>query len=75
LARLDLTEEESDGLLTISHCLWLKITTPGIQRHGRNTRLHAMASKAQTLIFLEGFDRYRGFTCERKTRLDHNTYK
>jgi hypothetical protein len=34
-----------------------------------------MASKTWTLIFLEGFGRYRGFTYERKPRLDHNTWK
>jgi hypothetical protein len=48
---------------------------PGIQRHDRNTRLGDLTSKARALIFLEGFGRYRGFTCERKPRLDHKTYK
>jgi len=48
---------------------------PGIQRQERNTKLGDVASKTGTLIFLEGFGRYRGFTCERKPRLDHNTNK
>jgi len=48
---------------------------PGIQRHDRNTKLGDAASKTATLIFLEGFGRYRRFTCERKPRLDHNTNK
>jgi hypothetical protein len=74
LTRFDLTEGESRGLFTISHCPWLKITNSlafGVIK--RTQGLADLASKTGTLIFLEGFGRYRGFICERKPRLEHNT--
>jgi hypothetical protein len=46
----------------------------GILCHDRHTECDDVATKTVTLIFLEGFGRYSGFTCEREPRLEHNTY-
>jgi len=40
----------------------------GIQRHDTSTERGDVASKTGTMIFLEGFGRYSGFTCKRKPR-------
>jgi hypothetical protein len=47
----------------------------GILCHDTRTECDDVAAKTGTLIFLEGFGRYSGFTCEREPRLDHNTYQ
>jgi hypothetical protein len=47
----------------------------GILCHNTRTECDDVAAKTGTPIFLEGFGRYSGFTCEREPRLDHNTYQ